>query len=575
MSIVCNLADTEQKEILKKFSGCLDAEEEDTIRGFFPQYLFFYNSAGDDSGYGDDAPVRMCYVTCCRQSFEGVRANYARGRIHNENVTCPICGKTLTGKAVHKFSYSMNTLQSWVKTAVAMPLPDGGLLIEAGNARRRFNWDDLDGEIDWYPNKRYYFNRGVVQMWNERVDNWAFCKEEVDINWHTSKTISEPFPPNMMGNAYYTGEYNIVGLESALDQSAFKYCQLIQYYKDFVGADLDCCETDKGMIKYLAQYALHPQIEMAVKFGLHEAVRDLVMDGKKNYRMLDWDATRPDAFLRMSKQDARLFINNDMDFQDLKNWREICGKISFSRFLSLTDSTGGTENMRKIAECAKKSGVTLEKAVRYVKSMGCCCWRGGGVPIGTIISTWKDYLDMALQLHYDMTEPTVAMPKDLQQRHDVAADIVKHQANEAELQKYKKRRRMLEKKYGFSMDGLCILIPKGSEEIVNEGRTLHHCVGGYAQRHIYGTTTILFLRHQKKPGRSFLTIELYEEKKQIKIRQIHGYRNENYALPGKTLSPREKYAWFLDVWLSWVNSGSRRDKEGRPILSESEDEKTA
>ena len=185
-------------------------------------------------------------------------------------------------------------------------------------------------------------------------------------------------------------------------------------------------------------------------------------------------------------------------------------------------------------------------------------------------------MTMAQKLDYDLTEETVAMPKDLEQRHDAAAAIIRHQVSEEERKKYKKRKRMLEKKYTFALGELCILVPQSTEEIVQEGKTLHHCVGDYADRHVRGATTILFLRKRKKQGRSFLTIEMNEYRGKVDIRQIHGYKNEYYGKSdSKIVEPREKYREFLDTWLAWVNAGSERDKQGRPILPTMQKEKTA
>jgi hypothetical protein len=49
-------------------------------------------------------------------------------------------------------------------------------------------------------------------------------------------------------------------------------------------------------------------------------------------------------------------------------------------------------------------------------------------------------------------------------------------------------------------------------------------VAGYASRHIRGTTTILFLRHKNETEKSYYTIEVNEQCREI--RQCHGYRNE-------------------------------------------------
>ena len=571
MNPPCNLPQGEQKAVLGLFRGYLTPEEEGQIRGLFPQYLFFRNEYEDDGWNVSDGPVRLCTCTACGETFEAVRGNYPRGKLHNEECNCPGCGARVTGKAVGKYRFDMPSLQSWIKTAVAYPSEGGALLIEAGNARRSFNHDDLNGTIDWYPEKRYYFARGMAQMWERRVMSWAYAPETPELRWLPTGNIREPFAPNMMGSAWYTGEYCIVGLREALDQTELRYCQIIPFYERAYSADLPELAEGRFMLKYLGWYCQHPQMEMAVKLGLEGAVLELIEYGRHNTRLLDWNADTPEKFLRLDKQSARLFIRAGMDFADLKNKREIAPKISWLHFIDLSYRAGGIENLRRIAQCAKRAKVTLERAVRYIDSQTPDCARYAP-PRSTIIQYWTDYLGMAEGLRYDMSEETVAMPKDLKARHDAAAAIIRHQQDEAEMKKYAKLRKRLEKKYAFTMDGLCVLVPGSAQEIVDEGQALHHCVGGYAQRHVNGTVTILFMRHVRRQGRPWLTIEVYEDRGKIHVRQIHGWHNEHYP---HAVAPEEKYAWFLDTWLDWVNSGSPRDKAGRPVINDKQEVKTA
>ena len=573
MNPKCNLTEEERAEEFRQFDGMLTKDEEEKIRRLFPQYLFFWNAA-DDSGMDTRGPVRICTCTACGETFEGVRANYARGKIHNEPVTCPHCGKQLEGKAVAKFGYQMKSLERWIKTAVARPGENGALLIEAGEAVRRFTWDDLTGSIEWYPKARYYFARGKAQMWKMRWER-DYSAWVTEYTWGAEKTITDPFPPNLMGMAMYEGDYSIIGLEEALPETDSRYCQIMDFYRYNYGAWLENRDTARWMVKYLGGYTMHPQMEMAVKLELMDVVADLVQNGVKNHRLINWNAKRPNEFLRMSKQEARHFLAAKMDLNDLKIWKTIGKGLTMGRYLSLVEQSGSVENLRRIAACAEMAGAGLERAVRYVTGNMPQCGHGG-YTIGNIIQHWMDYLTMAQKLDYDLTVETVAMPKDLKQRHDAAAAIIRHQASEEERKRYEKRKRMLEKKYEFSLGELCILVPQSTEEIVQEGKTLHHCVGGYADRHMRGKTTILFLRKRRKQGRSFLTIELKEERGQIGIRQIHGYKNEGYTKAGNlAIPPREKYRDFLDTWLAWVNAGSERDKQGRPILPEMQKEKTA
>ena len=135
--------------------------------------------------------------------------------------------------------------------------------------------------------------------------------------------------------------------------------------------------------------------------------------------------------------------------------------------------------------------------------------------------------------------------------------------------------------FAFRYGGLEIVVPKSAQEIILEGKTLHHCVGGYAGRHFEGKVVILFLRHVRRPGRPFVTIEARPRKDargRLVICQVHGYKNEGYMkdLTAREMNgPQYKFRWFLDAWKDWVEAGSKRDKQGNPILTKSNKEKTA
>ena len=565
----CTLPEAEREQIFRWFDGQLTAEQEDRMRDLFPQYLFF-RMAYDDTGLDEPEPgTRLCFCTACRESFPEVRGNYARGKLHNEKCNCPVCGREVEGKAVYKFRYEMRSLESWIKTAVAMPAPDGGLLIEAADCRRRFNWDDLAGDISWFPKARYYFRPGAAMGWKEIIQEYDCRVGAVHVNWVEMKTISDPFNPNMLIWTPYNGDYSVIGLGEALGHSALQYCQILPFYEYQYGAKLEELVSARWIVKYLGWYTQLPQMEFAVKFGFEDAVRELVENGKKNAELINWKASTPAGFLRMNKADARVFLKAEMTYADLKAWKKTMKTGSFDEYMSLVEMVSGTDNLQKVSVCAEKAGVELGKAARYVARLMPRC-RQYALPVSHIIQTWKDYLDMAERLHYDMAEQTVVMPKNLQERHDAAAETLGEMNRLDEMKRYRARRKMLEKKYSFKMGGLRILIPNSAEEIIQEGKTLHHCVAGYAARHINGSTTILFLRKARTPTRSYLTIELYESHGQICIQQIHGYRNENY-MSGHGTAPRERFDWFLGPWLRWVNAGSQRDKEGCPILPGNEE----
>jgi len=566
MNPKCNLTEEEQAEALSLFTGALTADHEREIRILFHQYLFCRDELPDDGWNVGDKPVRMCTCTACGTTFTAGKGEYyPKKPRYDMAMDCPVCGATVTVKAVRKMGYEMSTVYGWVKAAAAYTDGRGALLIEAGNCGRGFTHDDLTGELRWNPDTRYYFRAGKAQMWKHTLVRWGADNNPV-YDWKGTKTVYEPFGGLSAVYWGYDGTYRTAGLREALDASELKYCGITDWMMGRFSLDPANGDLCRLTMKYLGWWCHYPKIEIAVKLKLGSIVTELVEDGRKNAKDLNWSASTPDGFLRLSRRDAKDFIRSGLEMEDLKLWKETAKGESMDRFLDMLDRAGGRENLKEISACAKAAGTTAEKGVRYIESLMPEC-AAYAPPRETIIRTWKDYLNMAAQLGYDLKESTVAMPKDLQARHDAAAETVRVEAAALEKKKYEKRRKKLEKIFGFSMGGLRVIVPKSAREIVNEGKTLHHCVGGYAARHVDGQTTILFLRRERRPERSYITIEMRQERKGWWIVQVHGYRNEGY---GARRRAQDRFAWFLNPWLDWVNDGSPRDKAGAPIIREKE-----
>ena len=161
---------------------------------------------------------------------------------------------------------------------------------------------------------------------------------------------------------------------------------------------------------------------------------------------------------------------------------------------------------------------------------------------------------------YCLEHSRVLWPEDLSAAHDkVTAELTAKRARE---EKERRAASMKERrlKYEFELDGLKIVFPATGAAIRREGKVLHHCVGGYAERHLNGTLTILFLRHSDRPGMPYVTIEMSGNH----IQQIHGYRNE---VGTGAKSPRVVHKAFLDTWLRWLQNGSKRNADGTPQIT--------
>jgi hypothetical protein len=548
-----NMTEAESKHYLGLFDPYLTDREEEFISEIFTHYLF-YETWGRKG-------FRECVCTHCGCGrFEVDKAenpNFFK-LSHGDHMECPKCGEPVELIALGRMR-TFASLEEMRRVTLCRASKDGALLLISGWAKKEYSWDDLRPVV-WFNEKiRTCLLPGRRMQWQKcREWNGHIYKEA---GWTERSAVNEPFAQFMYSS---DGSYYLISPE-CIQNTALRYCQLNEWYYDVTKVDIydNIFDPVKQVIRYLSAYTQYPAIEMAVKLGLTDAVEELVCDGCKNHKYINWKANNPAEFLRMSKADAKAFIKSEGQLKQLRIYDELFRSKSIAninQYLELVMLCGGANNLVELNKVAKDAGLTLKKACQYIRKVS-----PNGETI-RVIRIWKDYIDMAMTLGYDLEREDVLMPKNLEDRHDQAAATIKVQLQEEKDKQYRARYKQLKKLYEFAMDDLCIIVPETAQQIIFEGNTLHHCVGGYADRHINGKVDILFLRHRKKPEKSYITIEMHPRGNTMSVVhmvQIHGYKNERYK---NAKSPLEKHGYFIETWMEWLRHGSKRDKKGRPIL---------
>lgn len=542
----------EEKELFAAFPRYLSDEEETLARKFFPQYVFF-NAV--------EKNVRRCVCTSCMESFlvdREIRPDFFKIK-HKGVCECPNCGQRATLLAMGKYT-NFENLRSHER-AVQISVWKDWLLVQAGYVFRRFDHEDLGGYIDFEPFRMYAFAPGRRVGWQAKTYSWFGKAWWTDALWERMDRIRSPF----QARAYEVeASYLPMGVEN-IGKSSMRYCQYGAWFEAEFGCmigDLDWTDDPfrvAHLVRYLAEYTRRPQMEFLVKLGFHQVVSDLVLRDKPHGDILDWQAGNPPDFFRLSKADFRLFKEVQCDFEELKSYRSLHRKglvSDLAEFVRLSEDWG--RDFRRVRAGAGLARVSLDRAVRYLRSFDC--------KPAISAQLWVDYLDAAVKLKYDLSRDDVRMPKDLAQRHDLAAASLRTAEDEKAGKRYRARYRRLTEQFSFSAGGLRVVVPEGVRDVVREGRVLEHCVGGYAERHVAGAVTILFLRKESAPCVPYVTVEMSVENncRELHIRQIHGYRNERDG--GRP--PEQVHAGFLRLWLDWVHAGSPRDPEGRPVVPE-------
>lgn len=201
---------------------------------------------------------------------------------------------------------------------------------------------------------------------------------------------------------------------------------------------------------------------------------------------------------------------------------------------------GGREKIGKIASAYEETGRrTMTMAVDLIRRWGDC-------DIGKLerymekqklslrnIGLLRDSREMAAQLagRRTLTEEE-RWPRQLQQTHDrLSARKVLEQSRKQSQALQAGFDAVLERYSDIQWnDGhLAVILPRSNQELIMEGEVLRHCVGGYGEKHAEGMNIILFIRHYRRPERSYYTLNISFRGDAPREIQLHGYGNERHG----------------------------------------------
>lgn len=475
-------------------------------------------------------------------------------------VACPFCGRVSPVKELGRTGHRMN-LWNYVRVVVFRQYR-GALWGVAYEAKK--NYTD-PARLTALPEAHMVavcrFLPGQVEFcrrtWWERT--WDY----MDVGAVDTRGLKPRFnlPGPFRFCSKYGTAYETLGVDQ-VEQSVFRYCGFREYQKR--GAD---------PVRFLALCTAYPrQVEMLMKSGLKEAAEDFVTRRKRNAAAFDWYNPDPFRGLGLNKTELADFLAGSRDLDVLaayKKLRRTGVKTSFQELYGLRDALTSVWFARTVDQM-RAAKLSVPRLLHYLckvqkEEQG---RRKQPKELSIFAGWWCDYIAAAKILGYDLSNDVFRLPKDLNRKHDeatkAAAEIRDARKNADFRKKESKRLRTLARRYTYTDGRWLIRPPLDAAEIVAEGKALSNCLGGYAERHVRGSTTILFLRDRTRPGHSLVAIEMHGNQ----IVQAHGWDDERTSCKDnpKRISPRTLYQTFLDSWLAWLETGSRRDKRGYPVV---------
>lgn len=341
--------------------------------------------------------------------------------------------------------------------------------------------------------------------WRNSTDKWdALYSDWQSINNRKRETVGWPrVPEDMTGT---TGEKTGLTQYWRLSQGALP----LQYLKLWKRCPAVENLVNAGFYKFLA----------SIFHTVNDYGFDLYSEAEKS---LDLTKRRPHELLGLSKEDYRE-IDRGIGPETLilfRAFRALEPKAHAEKLMARVTSGAGAE----LLDQAKRYGGGLDQYDRYFAKQG--------LTIGSI-GLLRDARRFAEDLHprQKLTEEEL-WPRHLQEAHDRLSMARVLQLDAGKSRQLQAGFDAVLQKYGALQwtDGeLEILLPKSNLDLVREGQVLRHCVGGYGQAHAQGVKIILFVRHHRRPERSYYTLNISFAGDRPKEIQLHGYGNERHGV---------------------------------------------
>ncbi len=465
---------------------------------------------------------------------------HARGRRFTQStrVNCPNCGARVSCVLEDGSAFAANYIENII--AVQKGTDGKTVFFRQWLLRRDHTarWEHIEDFLQ--ETVRYAIRGAKTAKWQKQgKDNYYMRTERYELDEWTRWSDNRIYDG---GYYFYTG-----GIETALQGPAMQYADIDDY--------LAAVRHNKNPIYFLEYHARYPVVEFLWKAGYRNIVHNRIfgMD-RENRNAILWERKKLKECFKFPLRILKLMPPEEWNLNDIQRvndlWERYGGKITDTEIQLVLESKVDIQLWSGATPYANAGRI-----LKYIKNQ--TDKREEKNPDRRIISqndtarVYRDYLQECEQLHIDLHDKEILFPKDLTAAHNRTMEQVKFERNKADQEKFQKAVEKLEN-FAWSEGEFFIRPAREQMELMAEGKTLHHCVGGYIKRMAEGETAIFFLRKVSEPDKPFYTLEL-QKKRVIQCRTEH---NASYDR-----NPDVKN--FVDMWMEKVvkKGGKKKAKE--------------
>lgn len=314
-------------------------------------------------------------------------------------------------------------------------------------------------------------------------------------------------------------------------------------------------------LQYLKLWQKCPAVENLVYAGFHKLLESIIATAF-NYgydlateagKTLDLTRRKPNELMRLSKEDYRAVDHSVRpgELRLFQRFRALEPRAETGKLWARVRGGAGEALLDQI----ERYGGSLDRYDRYFEKQGLNIRNIG------LLADARRFAQEA-QPRHKLTEEEL-WPQRLQQTHDRLCEARLLRLDAGKSQQLQAGFDQVLRTYGALQwtDGeLEILLPKSNLELIREGQVLRHCVGTYGKAHAEGKKIILFVRHHRRPERSYYTLNISFTGDKPEEIQLHGYGNEwhgkhkqyHHSIPNKVRAFVDR--WKAEILTPWFVS---------------------
>lgn len=448
----------------------------------FPEEYLFMKKTGKIMKYA---------CTAC-----GAKGQTKKGGKHNELISCPRCGKKVVIKRL------VERIIRKENVTLLQKIDDHRWAERLFKAN--MTADQSGKKIELWAEICVVIPEG--DTWGKVYYGQNYGQDELEQDWWDSNKNNKRWAESFL----YSGNLQEVLPMGSLQNS---------------GMDILAEKGRKFEVnKFIATFHKRGYMEYLIKGGFMKMASEIV-------KLYGWWGGE-DRYLKTSATTYKEMFK--IDGNRVNRLKQMDGGMTALRWLQ-HEEAAGIRISQEILEYLQHNNISPSDMDTFINELGSInravnYMRKQSTRTHTTLELWSDYMRMARQEGLDLQDDIVRFPKDLKARHDALAEVIYERQDKARKRKERAKYRKLDKqieghlpdvKLYFYENEEYIFIPAGKcEELIEEGRTLHHCVGAsdrYMDSMAKGETWIVFLRRKENIDEPYYTLEI--DMKNDSIRQ--------------------------------------------------------